>query len=280
MNLSDKRTPLIMGCFSITDNSFYDGGLYLNTSVALNHAYNLIKQGADILDIGAESTKPGSKSVSVQTQLKRILPVVQELKQNTNIPISIDTRDANVMQACLDIGVDMINDVNALQGEGCLDVVAKYDCDVCLMHMQGTPFDMQNDPSYTNPTAQILEFLGDRKNICINAGINESRLYIDPGFGFGKSLEHNLEILGQLSELKQLGLPILAGLSRKSMLGQITGKPVEDRQASSVAAAILAAMQGADILRVHDVSATLDAMMVVRAIQPYWLKSRSENADV
>lgn len=255
-----------MGIVNVTPDSFSDGGRHLALEAAIGHARKLIEEGADILDIGGESTRPGAAPVSEQQELDRVLPVIEKLK-DISIPISIDTYKPGVMRAALAAGADMINDVSALQSAGAFAAVAKTTAGICLMHKQGTPQNMQQQPHYQQVSAEVCKFLHERIEAATAAGIALERLLIDPGFGFGKSLEHNLALLKNLHAFTLLGVPVLAGLSRKSMLGAIAGREVGDRVAASVAAALIAVQRGASIVRVHDVQATVDVLRVWRAIE-------------
>jgi dihydropteroate synthase len=255
-----------MGIVNVTPDSFSDGGRYVSTENALHHALQLIEQGADLLDIGGESTRPGSNQVSAEEELRRIMPVVKALVER-NVSVSVDTSKPEVMRAAIDAGAAMINDVNALKAEGALEAVAAGGVAACLMHMQGEPRNMQAQPRYDDVVAEVKDFLRQRLNAAIAAGIPRERLVIDPGFGFGKTLEHNIELLRHLDHFRDLNAPLLVGLSRKSMLGKITGNEVSDRVYASVAAALLAVAKGASILRVHDVKATRDALAVYNAVQ-------------
>jgi len=256
-----------MGIVNVTPDSFSDGGLYLSTQQALAHAKKLIDEGADLLDIGGESTRPGSQSVSIDEELSRVIPVLEALV-DTKIPISIDTSKPEVMKQAIASGAQMINDVNALQAPGALEIIAQNNhAQVCLMHMQGIPQSMQNNPIYSHVVSEVKNFLQLRINAAIAAGISQDRLIIDPGFGFGKTLTHNLMLLNQLHEFTKFNVPILVGISRKSMLGAITGNHVNNRTHESIAAALLAVSKGAKIVRVHDVKASKDALAVYTAIQ-------------
>ncbi|HXU93747.1 MAG TPA: dihydropteroate synthase [Gallionella sp.] len=255
--------PLVMGIVNVTPDSFSDGGRFFSPTKAIDHAHELIAEGADILDIGGESTRPGAAPVGVQEELDRVLPLVEALR---GVPVSIDTWKPDVMRATLAAGACMVNDVNALLAEGALATVAKSDAAVCLMHKQGDPLTMQQRPHYGDALTEVSEFLRERIAAAEAAGIARERIVIDPGFGFGKTLAHNLELLRGLDKLRELGVPVLAGLSRKSMLGAITGQDVEHRVSSSVAAALIAVQRGASIVRVHDVRATVDALKVWTAV--------------
>lgn len=258
--------PLIMGIVNLTPDSFSGDGLAGQVSRALAHARAQWEAGADILDLGAESTRPGSAPASEAEELDRLLPVLEEVCR-WGVPISVDTYKPRVMAAALAAGASLINDINALRAPGALDVVAASDCGVCLMHMQGEPRTMQVAPAYADVCAEVRAFLTERVQRSEAAGIARARLVLDPGFGFGKTLAHNLELFRGLKQLTDAGLPLLVGVSRKSMLGAITGKPVEARLPASLAAAVLAAEQGAAIIRVHDVAATRDALAVWAAIR-------------
>jgi dihydropteroate synthase len=254
-----------MGIVNVTPDSFSDGGLYASTNDAVLHAAQLIEEGADILDIGGESTRPGSTPVCVEEELRRVLPVVQALA-NRNIPISVDTSKPEVMRATIKAGATMINDINALKSPGALEVAADGEVTVCIVHMQGKPQYMQADPQYEDVIIEIKDFLQQRINAVQAAGIPRERITIDPGFGFGKTLKHNLKLLRYLDQFTDMGIPVLVGLSRKSMLREITGNKEKNQIHSSVSAALLAAINGAKILRVHDVKATKDALAVYNAV--------------
>lgn len=255
-----------MGVVNITPDSFSDGGMFLSAQAAIDQATRLMQEGAAILDIGAESTRPGARAVSEDEELARLMPVLEAIRE-LPVPISVDTRRAGVMRAALAAGASMINDIEALNLPGALEAVAARECAVCLMHKQGDPATMQQDPRYEDVVAEVSAFLAARMAAVEGAGVARERIVVDPGFGFGKTVEHNLALLRNLRRLAPKGTPVLAGLSRKSMLGAITGQPVEDRLASSVAAALLAAQHGATILRVHDVAATRDALALWRAVE-------------
>ena len=258
--------PLIMGIVNVTPDSFSDGGCHDSPDAGIAHALRLLDEGADILDIGGESSRPGAIPVSVDEELRRVLPLVEALR-GRKVPVSVDTCKPEVMRAAIAAGAAMINDINALQGEGALEAVAVSNVAVCLMHKQGTPQTMQLAPRYDDVVAEAVAFLQARLAAAEAAGISRGRLVVDPGFGFGKSLEHNVALLRQLDRFGILGVPVLAGLSRKSMLGQLTGLEVSDRLIPSIAAAVIAAMKGARIIRVHDVKATRDALAIFSAIE-------------
>jgi dihydropteroate synthase len=253
-----------MGVVNVTPDSFSDGGRFLDPKVALAHAGRLLEEGADILDIGGESSRPGAQPVSEEAELERVLPVLSGLK---DVPVSVDTWRPAVMRAALAAGASMINDIDALAAPGALDAVADGDCAVCLMHKRGDPATMQQAPRYDDVIAEVRDFLSTRIAACEIAGIERDRITIDPGFGFGKTVEHNLVLLKRLPEVAALGVPVVAGWSRKSTLGAITGRPVTERLAASLAAALLAVQHGATILRVHDVRETRDALAVWHALQ-------------
>jgi dihydropteroate synthase len=258
--------PRIMGIVNVTPDSFSDGGRLADVDAAIAHALRLVDEGADLIDIGGESTRPGAAEVSEQEELDRVLPVIERLAGRT-VPISIDTSKPGVMRAAVAAGASMINDVRALRGDGALEAAAGLGVPVVLMHMQGEPRTMQAAPEYDDVVADVRNFLSQRIFACEMAGIERKKLLVDPGFGFGKTLEHNLALLRRLDALRDLGAPILVGLSRKSMLGQLTERAVEDRVAASCAAAVLAAVRGARIIRVHDVAATHDALAVWSAVE-------------
>ena len=253
-----------MGVVNITPDSFSDGGKFLDPEAAVAHGRRLIEEGADILDIGGESSRPGAQAVAEQEELDRIVPVLKALK---DVPVSVDTRRPSVMRAVLAQGASMINDIDALAAPGALAAVADSDCGLCLMHKKGDPATMQQNPRYEDVVVEVKGFLQERIRTCESKGINRDRIAIDPGFGFGKTVEHNLRLLKALPELATLGVPVVAGWSRKSSLGTITGRPVGERLAASLAAALLAAHHGAKILRVHDVRETRDALAVWQALR-------------
>ncbi len=254
-----------MGIVNVTPDSFSDGGRHLQRDAALAYAGQLVEQGADLLDIGGESTRPGAPVISVQQELDRVLPVIEGLR-GVAVPVSVDTRKPEVMRAALAAGASMVNDINALQQPDAMAIVADSNAAVCLMHMQGNPQTMQQQPHYHDVVAEVIEFLRARIAAVQAAGIARERIVIDPGFGFGKTLEHNLALLRRLHEFSALGVPLLAGLSRKSMLGTLTGQDAQHRVHASVAAALLAVQHGANIVRVHDVQATVDAIKVWSAV--------------
>ncbi len=257
--------PLVMGIVNLTPDSFSGDGVS-DTAKAIAHAHRQIEAGADLLDIGGESSRPGAFPTSVEEELRRLIPVLEELA-SCGVPISVDTYKPEVMRAALRHGASMINDIYALRMPGALAAVADSDCAICLMHMQGEPLTMQEQPHYIDVVAEVQGFLRNRLTIARDAGIASDRLLLDPGFGFGKTLNHNLELLRRMDELSLAGRPLLAGISRKSMLGAVTARPVGDRLAASIAAALLAAQRGASILRVHDVAPTRDALAIWHAVE-------------
>ena len=261
----DLATPRVMGIVNLTPDSFSDGGRHAGTSAALAHCERLLKDGADILDIGGESTRPGSDPVPVDEELARVLPVLRGALA-LGVPVSVDTVKPEVMRAALETGADIVNDVNGLRRPGAVEAVAAHpSCGICLMHMQGEPKSMQEHPHYDDVVVDVARFLAERVATLAEHGVARERLTLDPGVGFGKTAAHNFELLARQRELLALGVPLLAGWSRKSSLGAVTGRPVEQRLAASVAAALAAALQGASILRVHDVAETVDALKVWRA---------------
>ncbi len=261
----DLSRPLVMGIINVTPDSFSDGGLHLQHDAALAHAHQLIAEGADILDIGGESTRPGAQPVNIQEELDRVLPIIEGLR-GSPVPISIDTCKHEVMRAAIAAGAQMVNDINALQDAAAMNAVAASNVAVCLMHKQGIPQTMQAQPNYKNVLDEVSVFLSTRIAAAEAAGIQRNRIVIDPGFGFGKTLEHNLTLLRELKKLTELGVPLLAGLSRKFMLGALTGQDVAQRLPASVAAALIAVQRGAAIVRVHDVRATADALKIWNAV--------------
>lgn len=262
----DLSVPRVMGIVNVTPDSFSDGGKYESTEKAVEHAMQLVAEGADILDIGGESTRPGATPVRLQDELVRVIPVIERLLKIAGVPLSIDTYKPKVMRAAIAAGADIVNDVRALQEPGALEVVAGSQVGVCLMHMQGTPQTMQLDPQYEDVVSEVNAFLAQRLAAAEAAGIARERVVLDPGFGFGKKTEHNLLLLQQLDKTLAIGRPLLAGLSRKSVLGQITGGDIRVRLHASLAASVIAVMKGARIVRVHDVKATVDALKVVAAV--------------
>lgn len=273
----DLSTPTIMAVINVTPDSFSDGGRWLeNERPALDairrEASAMTEAGAALLDVGGESTRPGADSVSLQAELDRVLPVVEALAGDNDAIISVDTSRPAVMRAAVDAGAGLINDVRALRLDGALEAVADLDVPVCLMHMQGSPETMQADPQYGNVVDDVVSFLRDRVEVCANAGIDSAKVLLDPGFGFGKSVAHNLRLLASLPELARLGQPLLVGLSRKSLIAKLTGRAVDERLPGSLALALLAVQQGAAVLRVHDVAETADVLRILRAFQEFTQK--------
>jgi dihydropteroate synthase len=264
--LADLSNVQVMGIVNVTPDSFSDGGKFAQFDQALKQVELMIENGVDIIDIGGESTRPGAIEVSETDEVTRVIPLLKAIKSRFNICVSIDTSKAVVMNEAITYGADMINDVRALQNEGCLDVIAQSDVSVCLMHMKGLPKTMQQSPQYTNIIDDIVTFFEERIRSCKEKGINSERLILDPGFGFGKTLEHNYQMLAQFSLFKKFNLPLLAGTSRKSMLGNLLNRDVDQRLAGSLATAILAVQQGANIVRVHDVAETVDAIKILNAV--------------
>jgi len=256
-----------MGILNITPDSFSDGGKFFkNTDIALTQVEQMLNDGVDIIDIGGESTRPGAKDVNERDELSRVIPLLKAIKARFNVQVSIDTSKAAVMAEAIHAGADIINDVRALQNDGCIDVIAKSEVPVCLMHMQGLPRTMQANPTYNHLIDDIKTFFQQRIDVCQQAGIDKARIILDPGFGFGKTLSQNYQLLAQLADFNDFELPILAGISRKSMIGNLLNRDVEQRLAGSLTAAIIAVQQGAKIIRVHDVKETVDALKVLQAV--------------
>lgn len=257
------ESPLIMGILNVTPDSFSDGGQFQQLEAAQKQAEQMLVSGADIIDVGGESTRPGANPVSLQEELDRVLPVIELLKKELGAVVSVDTYKPEVMQAAIALGVDMVNDVNALQAEGALELVVKHQVPVCLMHKQGTPAQMQQSPQYESVVDEVIAFLQQRAEVCEQAGLGKSKIILDPGFGFGKTIVHNIELFEELDQLIMLKYPVLVGVSRKSMIGQLMGNvPPEERMLGSVTAAVIAALKGAQLLRVHDVKETRQALDV------------------
>ncbi len=267
-NPLDLTQPRVMGILNITPDSFSDGGDFLSHAAALERAREMADEGADIIDVGGESTRPGAQPVSEQEELERVLPVIQAITAELSLPVSIDTSKPNVMRAAVAAGARMINDVLALRAPGALEAAREAQVPVCLMHMQGEPRTMQREPHYREVVGDIIAFLRERVRVCEEAGIPRHHLILDPGFGFGKTLAHNLRLLKELHRVTELGLPLLVGLSRKSMVGALLQDvPAAERLYGSLAAAVLAVERGASIVRVHDVKPTVDALRVVHAVR-------------
>jgi len=264
----DLSRTAIMGILNVTPDSFSDGGIFFARDAAVTHALAMVEVGADIIDVGGESTRPGAQAVSVQEELDRVIPVIEAIARAVPVPISIDTSKPEVMRAAIAAGAGFVNDVRALREPDAVEAVAALQVPVCLMHMQGEPRSMQHNPVYTDVVGEVRDFLRERIEACVAAGIPRQRLIVDPGIGFGKTVEHNLELLRRLDELRALGAPILAGLSRKSMIGALLGQPVAQRLHASVALALIAVQNGATMLRVHDVRATREAIRMYEAVYP------------
>ena len=270
--LLELDRPLVMGIVNVTPDSFSDGGKFIARDAAIEHARQLMKDGADIVDIGGESTRPGATAATLQEELDRVMPVLEAIV-NDGVPVSIDTQKTSVITEAIKAGASMINDVNALLAPSAIEMCAASNVAVCLMHKQGLPATMQAAPTYTDVVTEVKAFLESRINTCLDAGIARDRIVIDPGFGFGKTVEHNFRLLRELNALVTLGYPLLAGFSRKASLGIVTGRAADDRLAASIAAALLCAQNGATILRVHDVRETVDAIKVLiaaRCLPPTW----------
>ena len=262
----DLSQPRVMGILNVTPDSFSDGGRFAQREQAIEQALRMVEEGAEIIDIGGESTRPGAADVSVAEELQRVIPLIEALAPELAVPISVDTSKPEVMLAAASAGAGMLNDVYALRREGALQAAAKTGLPVCLMHMQGEPRTMQTEPHYEDVVAEVQVFLQQRVEACESVGISRDKIVLDPGFGFGKTLQHNLGLLKHLEEFHQLGMPLLVGMSRKSMIGAVLDATVEQRLYGSVAVATLAAQAGAQIIRVHDVKPTADALKMVAAV--------------
>ena len=263
----DLSIPQVMGVLNVTPDSFSDGGRFTDRDAALNQAKQMVEEGAAIIDIGGESTRPGAKAVTEQAELDRVIPIIERIASELDVIISIDTCKATVMQDAVAAGAHMINDVAGLRAEGALSTAASLQVPVCVMHMKGEPRTMQLSPEYENVVAEVKAFLAERKQACLDAGISENQIIIDPGFGFGKTVQHNLQIMKGLPDLLELNLPVLLGVSRKSTIGAILNRTVDDRLHGSVALASLAVWSGVNIIRAHDVKATVDALGIIQAIK-------------
>ncbi|HHB93007.1 MAG TPA: dihydropteroate synthase [Thioploca sp.] len=263
---SQDNLPKVMGILNITPDSFSDGGKFFSAKSAFEQARVIFEAGADMIDIGGESTRPGAKSVSIQEEIDRIIPIIEQIRTEFPISISVDTSKPTVMYEAIKAGVDMINDVMALRTKNSLAIVANSNVKICLMHMQGKPRTMQTNPQYEDIVEEIKIFLLKRVQACIDAGIIKDRIIIDPGFGFGKTLEHNLILMRNLADFTKIGYPVLIGVSRKSMIGKILNKPVTERLYGGVALAVLAVDRGAKIIRTHDVAITVDAIKITQAV--------------
>ena len=262
----DLSQPQVMGILNVTPDSFSDGGKHTNVSQALDHALRMIEEGATFIDIGGESTRPGAPDVSLQEELDRTIPVIEAVAKNTSCVISIDTSKADVMREAVKAGAGLINDVRALQEPGALQVAAEAQVPVCLMHMQGQPRTMQQSPEYDDVVNDVVQFLLARTKVCEEAGIAKDKILFDPGYGFGKSLEHNYTLVKHLPSLMKLGYPVLVGMSRKSMIGNLLNRKVDERLAGSISLATIVAQMGAHIIRVHDVKETADAVNIVKML--------------
>lgn len=264
--MRNRTTPTqVMGILNVTPDSFSDGGQFNSVDAAIQQTKRMVDEGADWVDVGGESTRPGAEAVTEREELDRVVPVVEAICQRFDVHVSVDTSKGSVMREAVRAGAAMINDVRALREPGALQAAAATDAMVCLMHMQGQPREMQHDPEYGDVVVEVKDFLHQQITRCERAGISKSRLLLDPGFGFGKTVRHNYQLLQRLHSLHEFDLPLLIGLSRKSMLGAVTQTAVDERMAASVAGATIAALKGAHIVRVHDVKATVDAMQVVHA---------------
>lgn len=259
--------PHVMGIVNVTPDSFSDGGKYANVDLAVAHGLALIAQGADILDIGGESTRPGATPVSLEDELNRVLPVIEALNIASTVPLSIDTYKPEVMRLAIAAGIDIVNDVRALQETRAIEIVANSEVGVCLMHMQGMPQTMQLMPNYNDVVKEVKQFLINRMQVVMGAGIAQDRIVLDPGFGFGKTTAHNIALIQALGEISDIA-PLLVGLSRKAVLGKIAGGDEQERLHAGLAASVISAMKGAKIIRVHDVKATVDALKIVSAVMP------------
>jgi dihydropteroate synthase len=263
----DLTRPVVMGVINVTPDSFSDGGRFLDADAAVAHGLALAEAGAAFIDVGGESTRPGAAPVSIEEELRRVIPVIERLRAASAVVLSIDTSKAEVMRAAAAAGAGLINDVRSLHEPGALEAARASGCAVSLMHMQGEPRTMQLAPSYSDVVSEVGAFLAARVKLCRAAGFAAEQLLIDPGFGFGKTLEHNLTLLRRLGELTAIGPPVLVGLSRKSMVGKLTGRPEGERQSGSVVLAVIAALAGARVVRAHDVAATVEALRVVAAVR-------------
>ena len=262
----DLTSPQVMGVLNATPDSFSDGGQYVTHDAALRRASEMVRQGAAIIDVGGESTRPGANKVSIQEEVDRVCPVVEKIISNLNVVVSVDTSTPLLMTECIKLGVGLVNDVRAFTREGALDAVKGSSVALCIMHMQGHPGTMQAKPEYQSVIDEVLDFLLDRVQVLEKVGVNRSRLILDPGFGFGKTLQHNMQLLNNIRLFNELACPVLVGLSRKSMFQEILNKPVKERLVGGLAAATIAAYQGAKIIRTHDVKETVDAMLVISAL--------------
>ncbi|HGJ5854848.1 dihydropteroate synthase [Arsenophonus nasoniae] len=261
----DLNRPIVMGILNVTPDSFSDGGIYNRYDYALKHAASMVDHGATIIDIGGESTRPGASEVSLQQELDRVIPIIEAVTERFDVWVSVDTSKAVVMAEAARAGAHIINDVRSLHEPGALEAAAETGLPICIMHMLGQPKTMQQTPDYKNVVAEVKQYLSDEIDRCEAAGIAKSRLIIDPGFGFGKNLAHNYQLLAKLNEFHALGVPLLVGMSRKTMIGELLDVPLEERLIGGIACAVIAAMQGAQIIRAHDVKETVQAMKIVQA---------------
>ncbi len=266
LNKIHSNQWVVMGILNVTPDSFSDGGQFNQLDYALKHALQMQKEGADIIDIGGESTRPGAKPVSLDDELARVIPVIEKIRQYSDVVISIDTSKPEVMQAAIQAGASMVNDINALHAEGALDICVKHQIPVCLMHKQGNPQTMQDNPEYIAIVDEIKQYLLARADYCVNAGIHSENIFVDPGFGFGKTLENNLSLLKEMQQFCSLAYPVLVGISRKSMFLTLLGRDVEHRLVASTSAVVVAYQKGARFFRVHDVAETCDALKLCDAV--------------
>lgn len=262
----DLTHPVVMGILNVTPDSFSDGGAYADIPVAVERALQMVEEGAHLIDVGGESTRPGASPVDAETEIARVVPVIEAVRAECPVTISIDTSKPEVMRAAVSAGAGFINDVRALREPGALEAAVALGVPVCLMHMLGQPRTMQLAPAYQDVVTEVIEFLRNQAEVAENAGLSRANLVFDPGFGFGKTLRHNLQILNSLERFTELGSPVLVGISRKSMIGAIVDQPVEARTSGSIAAAVICALKGASIIRAHDVGPTVEALRVVQAV--------------
>ena len=261
--------PRVMGILNVTPDSFSDGGKHNSLDNAMRQADAMVKAGATIIDVGGESTRPGAPEVTLDEELERVIPVIEKMASELETVISIDTSKSGVMRAAVEAGASLINDVQALQAPGALDAAVACGVPVCLMHMQGLPRTMQHNPQYSDVAQEVCDFLMSRANACIDAGIRKEQIILDPGFGFGKTLDHNFALFAQLNKVQSLGFPVLVGVSRKSMIGNLLDRSTDERLAGSLALAALASYQNANILRVHDVTETVDVVKIINKVQQF-----------
>ncbi len=267
LELLRSHRPVILGVLNVTPDSFSDGGQFSGVEIALERAREMELQGADMIDVGGESTRPGAEPVTADEEIHRVVPVIEAIRQHSDVPVSIDTSKPEVMRAAVAAGANLINDVYALRAPGAVEACAELNVPVCLMHMQGEPRTMQHRPEYQNVVAEVRKFLRERAQACVERGISEQHIILDPGFGFGKSLEHNLQMLANIDAFCGLDFPVLVGISRKSMLGELLERPVNDRVIGSVTAAVIACIKGVRFFRVHDVTETVDALKLCDAVR-------------